>query len=63
MESEVIKSPCVKRCKYDEFDLCIGCYRTKQEIVLWSDFSNTEKLAVLQKVEQRRKPGMKYQIK
>jgi len=63
MEAEVVKSPCVNRCKYDEFDLCVGCYRTKQEIVSWIDFSNEEKLTVLQKVEQRRKPGMKYLIK
>jgi len=62
VEEQKVKSPCNNTCKYDEFDLCIGCYRTKQEIVAWITMNNAEKELVLQKVEARKKPGMKYKI-
>lgn len=57
-----IKSPCLKRCKYDSFELCIACYRTKNEIVGWVDFDNKQKTEVLKKIELRKQPGMKYKI-
>ena len=60
--NEHVKSPCVHKCKYDDFDLCMGCYRTKNEIVGWIDYTNTEKKSVIDKANRRRQPGMKYKI-
>jgi predicted Fe-S protein YdhL (DUF1289 family) len=38
--------------------LCRGCARTIEEIGGWMDFSATEKLAVLEKIEARRSTGV-----
>lgn len=53
---------CIKKCKYDEYNLCEGCYRTKNEIVSWADFDNTQKLEIVEKIKIRRLPGKKYTL-
>jgi len=37
--------------------LCRGCLRTLDEIAGWLDFSASEKLAVLRRIEERRRTG------
>jgi predicted Fe-S protein YdhL (DUF1289 family) len=37
--------------------LCRGCLRTLDEIAGWLDFSAAEKIAVLEKLEERRLTG------
>ena len=49
----MVKSPCVAICALDENDVCIGCYRTGQEITDWGEMDNEKKRAVLKKVAQR----------
>lgn len=49
----MVKSPCVAICALDENDLCIGCYRTGQEITDWGEMDNEKKRAVLKKVSER----------
>ncbi len=50
-----VASPCVKLCKIDaENSLCIGCYRTLDEISVWSRASAPQKLQILQVLELRR---------
>lgn len=47
-----IKSPCVHRCNYDsDFEICIDCLRTKDEIAKWSTMTNDEKLATLERLK------------
>lgn len=47
-------SPCVGVCRVDAATgLCRGCLRTLDEIAGWSDFSNSEKLAVLERLDTR----------
>lgn len=55
-----IESPCEDSCKYDENNICIGCYRSKSEIVSWWKLTNEEKIKVLKKVEIRKQPGRLY---
>ena len=49
----MVKSPCVAVCALDENDVCIGCYRTGQEITDWGEMDNEKKRDVLKKVAQR----------
>jgi len=49
----MVKSPCVAVCALDENDLCIGCYRTGQEITDWGEMDNEKKREVLKKVAER----------
>ncbi|MDV2080060.1 DUF1289 domain-containing protein [Marinobacter xestospongiae] len=48
-----VASPCVSICALDEQDVCIGCHRTGDEILRWTQMSNDEKREVLVKVAQR----------
>lgn len=49
-----VPSPCVAVCRVDTNDVCIGCHRTIDEIRDWMILSREDKLAVLEKVAQRR---------
>lgn len=54
-----VKSPCRLVCKYNEDKICIGCYRTMEEIVNWINYTDEEKLEVLKKILERRPAGKK----
>ncbi len=47
-----VRSPCVANCKLDENEVCVGCHRTIEEILIWSSASDKEKLAVLARLKQ-----------
>lgn len=49
----MVKSPCVAVCALDENDVCIGCYRTGQEITEWGEMDNQKKSEVLKNVAKR----------
>jgi len=36
MNARNAKSPCVDICKLDDNDLCLGCFRSRDEIARWS---------------------------
>lgn len=47
-------SPCVSVCALDENDVCLGCYRTTDEITDWFMANAAEKHAILARAEARR---------
>ena len=50
-----VASPCINVCRMDaQTGLCVGCYRTIDEIARWSAQGHDEKIAVLTHVEARR---------
>lgn len=52
----VINSPCNNKCEMDNTTgLCNGCYRTMTEIIKWTQYTDKQKLEVIQKAEERRK--------
>lgn len=59
-DSGVAPSPCVRRCTLDAQDVCVGCFRTVDEIMRWSAMADDEKWQVLAELDTRRrrqKPG------
>jgi len=49
-----VPSPCINICKMDDKTaLCVGCYRTIQEITAWRLASNENKLAIWQEIKVR----------
>ena len=53
---EQVPSPCNNVCQMDlDTGYCRGCLRTIEEIAGWLDYSNEEKLAVLERLEERKK--------
>jgi predicted Fe-S protein YdhL (DUF1289 family) len=50
-----VASPCVDICRMDaELGLCVGCYRTIDEIAGWSRADRDTRLTVLAAVAKRR---------
>lgn len=58
-KKSTIKNPCIHVCTLDENNICMGCYRTKEEIRGWIHFTDEEKLSVLKKTEERKKNSEK----
>ena len=51
----MIASPCINVCKMDEQSgLCSGCFRTIDEIALWSSTDDSRRLGILAAVARRR---------
>ena len=42
-----ILTPCVRNCCLDEFDVCLGCCRTLDEILAWRKMSVDEKTVIM----------------
>jgi uncharacterized protein len=53
-----IKSPCIDVCITRE-GVCIGCYRTTEEMAAWPTMSEQQKQEVLEKIKARR-PSQDY---
>jgi predicted Fe-S protein YdhL (DUF1289 family) len=55
MVTERVASPCINVCRMDEHTgWCLGCFRTIEEIAVWSGASDAQRLRVLLAVERRR---------
>ena len=47
-------SPCIGVCELDlESDLCVGCLRTSQEIMTWSQISNKKAMQIMEETKNR----------
>lgn len=50
-----IKTPCIQVCVVDgESGLCLGCYRTLQEVAAWTRFSDNERARLMAELPARR---------
>ncbi|MCH8106674.1 MAG: DUF1289 domain-containing protein [Proteobacteria bacterium] len=47
-------SPCVRNCCLDENDICLGCYRSLDEIPTWQNSSTARKSHILAQCSVRR---------
>ncbi|MDB5801351.1 MAG: hypothetical protein JWL63_2290 [Rhodocyclales bacterium] len=53
-EQGLLVSPCIRLCCLDEHDVCLGCFRTLDEIKVWRASDNAERERVLKCCAQRR---------
>lgn len=60
MTETPIPSPCVSVCALDDDDVCMGCYRTGEEITFWGRFNNEERRQVMKKVAEREKASLNF---
>lgn len=51
-----INSPCVRNCCLDTNDICLGCFRSIEEIMQWSSIetSSQQKQQILRNAEARK---------
>lgn len=54
LHSKQIKSPCIKVCSLNSESICIGCFRSIDEISNWSKLTNEEKSVILKNIDQKR---------
>lgn len=50
----MVKSPCINVCKLNEKQICIGCYRSLDEIDNWNQLKDDEKIMVNELAKKRR---------
>ncbi|WP_370292606.1 DUF1289 domain-containing protein [Thalassolituus sp.] len=60
MSQQAVRSPCVSICALDGDDVCIGCYRTGEEISRWGGMSEDERQTVMKKVAKREQAAMNF---
>jgi predicted Fe-S protein YdhL (DUF1289 family) len=49
-----VESPCRLICRYGKDEVCIGCYRTKEEITDWGMMNDNQKLEVWKNTRLRK---------
>lgn len=49
-----VQSPCVRNCCLNEQNICLGCFRSIDEIIQWGQASDAVKLKILIHVAERR---------
>lgn len=52
-----VESPCIRVCCLDDNNVCIGCYRTLDEITGWRDASEERRREILLRVKKRKQKG------
>lgn len=53
-DERVVQSPCVRNCCLSEDDICLGCFRSLQEICEWSQSDAQKRISILQNATLRR---------
>lgn len=63
---DIIESPCVRNCCLDNDDICMGCFRSIDEITGWHAASNEEKKEILARTQSRKtkknRPGIGHRF-
>ncbi len=52
--ASLVPSPCVRNCCLDDDDICLGCFRTLDEITGWSSASAERRREILSLAKWRR---------
>lgn len=47
------ESPCIKLCEIDENGMCIGCFRTLDEIGGWMLYTDEQKHKINEQIKER----------
>jgi predicted Fe-S protein YdhL (DUF1289 family) len=46
-------SPCISLCRLNDEDICIGCFRTAEEISSWAYLDNDKKIEIINRCAER----------
>lgn len=53
----LVQSPCVRNCCLNEADICLGCFRSLEEITRWGQVNDEAKMQILTLAAARRSQG------
>ena len=48
-----VEKPCIKRCCLNEKDVCMGCFRTLDDMKRWYKANRAEKVVMLNHAKER----------
>lgn len=48
-----VESPCIRKCTLDDDDICVGCFRSIDEICAWGGASNLQRREILECARER----------
>lgn len=51
--TQPVPSPCIQVCQLDDFGVCEGCHRSREEITLWTRLTAVEQQGVLDRCRER----------
>lgn len=55
MDNDLTRSPCIGTCSTIRGDdVCVGCYRTVDEIMLWHKMTDQQKIAINQRINKEK---------
>lgn len=54
MNEDGPQSPCISVCVLDEGDICMGCYRSADEVTEWFMATAEQKRVILERAQRRR---------
>lgn len=49
-----VKKPCIRQCCLDNNDICVGCYRSLQEILDWHTGDHIDKERIVNHAKMRK---------
>lgn len=55
MSEQSTFSPCIGVCKMGDEDMCLGCFRTSDEIERWMSCPDEEKHRIMERLPERMK--------
>ena len=55
-----VASPCIRKCTLDDDDICVGCFRSMDEIYAWGGASDVQRLEILELATGRRTRNAKH---
>lgn len=62
MSDTAPKSPCISICVLDDDDICMGCFRSAEEIADWFMASDEQKNEVLRRARERLQASFKVRL-
>ena len=54
LHDDPLSSPCIRMCCLDNNDICLGCFRSLEEILDWSKADKATRQQILINAEQRK---------
>ena len=59
-----IESPCVNICQLDDHGVCLGCFRTLDEIARWQRMTENERSTIMAALAGRKpEPKVFFEVK
>ncbi|HHH43575.1 MAG TPA: DUF1289 domain-containing protein [Gammaproteobacteria bacterium] len=54
MPAATVPSPCIRNCCLDENDICMGCFRSLDEIIAWGTADDEARQNILNRAACRK---------